>query len=79
MTIGTAIVVIAAMYFIDRHKPWKHAAIVLGSLAILSGLGVGGYFAYQHTTEKKAAAITKPDIFDRVAAENSVAVDDSTI
>ena len=40
MTIGTALVIIAVLYFIDKHNLWKKASIVAAILAIIFGAGL---------------------------------------
>jgi hypothetical protein len=44
MTIGTALVIIAVLYLIDRHNLWKRAAQGLLGLVLLTVLVVGGWY-----------------------------------
>jgi hypothetical protein len=59
MTIGVAIVVVAAMYFIDKHNLWRRFAMCLGIAAVVALLGLGGFWGwkeYRDARNKKALA-----------------------
>ena len=44
MTIGTALLIIAVLYLIERHGLWKRTAQVVGGLAFLTALLIGGWY-----------------------------------
>lgn len=44
MTLGTALLIIAVLYLVDRHGLWKRAAQVMGGLALLIAIVAGGWF-----------------------------------
>jgi len=59
MTIGVAIVVVAAMYFIDKHNLWRRCAICLVIVAFAALLAQGGFWGwrvYRDARDKKALA-----------------------
>ncbi len=59
MNIGVAIVVVAIMYFIDKHSLWRRFAICLGIIAVVALLGLGGFWrwtTYRDVRDKKAFA-----------------------
>ena len=59
MTIGVAIVVVAVLYFIDKHNLWRRFAIYLGIVVVLALLGLGvfwGWTTYRDARDKKALA-----------------------
>jgi hypothetical protein len=58
-TIGVAIIVVAVMYFIDKHNLWRRLAIGLGvivALALLGWAGLWGWTAYRDARDKKVLA-----------------------
>jgi hypothetical protein len=59
MTIGVAIVVVAVMYFIDKHNLWRRFAMGLGIVVVLALLGLAGLWGwtkYRDARDKKALA-----------------------
>ena len=44
MTLGTALLIIAVLYLIDRHNLWKRVGQVVGGLAVLAVLTAGGWY-----------------------------------
>jgi hypothetical protein len=59
MTVGVAIVVVAVMYFIDKHNLWRRFAICVGILVVVALLGLGwfwGWTTYREARDKKALA-----------------------
>jgi len=46
MTIGVAIVIVAVMYFIDKHNLWRRFAICVGILVVVALLGLGGFWGW---------------------------------
>ncbi len=60
MTIGVAIVVVAVMYFIDKHNLWRRAAMCLGVTAAAVLLGLGGFWGWKtHRDTRDAKALTE--------------------
>lgn len=55
MTIGTALVIIAILYFIDKHHLWKRAALVCLIVLIAALMGFSGYYGWQRMRESRAA------------------------
>ena len=61
MTIGWALLIIAAVYLIERHKLWRRTAQVAGVLLVLAVVLVGVEIAREHRQEKfKQEQATKP-------------------
>src|SRR5580693_10764626 len=59
MTIGVAIVVVAVMYFIDKHNQWRRCGICLVIVAVVALLMQGGFWGwttYRDARDKKALA-----------------------
>jgi hypothetical protein len=56
MTIGTALVILAVLYLIDKYGLWKRAAAICGIVLSVSAVGVGFYYGYQKWQERKAQA-----------------------
>jgi len=62
MTIGTALVIIAILYLIDKHNLWKRFAIVcLTALAVTLGVAAG-YYAWQTWQERKDQAKVQAEL-----------------
>ena len=59
ITIGTALVIIAVLYLIDKYKLWKKAAIAIAALAGVLVIGLFAWKGYdkwrQMRAEQKAA------------------------
>jgi hypothetical protein len=58
MTIGWALLIVAVLYLIERHKLWRRTAQVAGVLLVLAALSVGVLIAveaHQGTAERKRA------------------------
>lgn len=47
MTLGTAIIVVAVLYLIDKHNRWEIAAKVAVAAGLLAATGVGGYKGFE--------------------------------
>ncbi len=57
MTIGVAIIVVAVMYFIDKHNLWRRFTMGLGIVIVLALLGLGGFWGwttYRDARDKRA-------------------------
>jgi hypothetical protein len=62
MTIGTALVIIAILYLIDKHNLWKKAvAVCLVALAITL-LGFAGYYGWQKWQQRKVQAKAEKEL-----------------
>jgi hypothetical protein len=48
MTIGTALVVIAVLYLIDRHKIWKESAITALAVVVLAAMVGATWYEYKN-------------------------------
>src|SRR5206468_5604092 len=46
MTLGWALLIIAAVWLIDKHHLWKRVAKIAGVLLVLAGLGISGHILY---------------------------------
>jgi len=56
VTIGTALVVIAVLYFIDKYQLWKKAALVCLIVLGVALVGGSGYYGWHIWQERKAQA-----------------------
>jgi hypothetical protein len=56
MNIGIAIVLVAVMYFIDKHSLWRRFAMCLGVVAVLALLGLGGFWGWTTYRDAKWVA-----------------------
>ncbi len=56
MTIGTALVIIAILYLIDKHNLWKRAAALCVIALAVALVGFAGYYGWQKLQERKARA-----------------------
>jgi hypothetical protein len=55
MTIGTALVIIAILYFVDKHHLWKKAAFICLVIIAVVMVGLGGYYGWERLQERSAA------------------------
>jgi hypothetical protein len=78
MTIGIAIVIVAVMYFIDKHNRWMQILKLVVGLAVAAGLIYGSIYAYdKYATWRIANCIAKstPAGNETAAAEIEAACD----
>jgi len=73
MTIGTALVIIAVLYIIERRNLWRKVGVVAAVFVGLAAFSAGGYALYQQHHAKTApiATVACPphgDILDEVAS-----------
>jgi hypothetical protein len=66
MTIGWAIVIIAVLWLVERHKLWKRAFMAAGVLLAVV-LIAGAFFLVTHRREKQAAKSQSADWFEQNA------------
>src|ERR1700729_2472592 len=62
MTIGTALVIIAILYLIDKHNLWKRAAAVCLITLAVAVVGFAGYYGWQRLQEKRARAKAQAEL-----------------
>jgi hypothetical protein len=55
MTLGTALIVVAVLFLIDKHNLWKRAGQVVLALVALTILVGGGWFVWNIHVEKQNA------------------------
>jgi hypothetical protein len=69
MTIGIAIVVVAVMFFIDRHNRWRTAGKIVACLVIAAMLGYGGLLSWgwysDHRAQRELARQQAQETADR--------------
>ena len=68
MTIGTALVIIAILYLIDRHHLWKKAAVACLVAFAVAIVGFSGYYGWEKLQERRAAR-TSSDEYEISAAD----------
>ncbi len=69
MTIGTALVVIAVLYFIDKYHLWKKAAIALSVILLITLAGLTGYYAWEKFQEREAS---KRKVIEEATEKNTI-------
>lgn len=62
MTIGTALVIIAILYLIDKHNLWKRAVAACLITFALALVGFAGYYGWQRVQEKRARAKAEAEL-----------------
>jgi hypothetical protein len=55
MSLGTALIVVAVLYLIDKHGLWRPAAKIAGALTVLALLVFGAVYGWNRYTNYKAA------------------------
>jgi hypothetical protein len=69
MTLGTALLLIAAAYLIDKHRLWKKTAFLLGAITLAVGIGAGVWLIITvHRERQERAAANKPVVLDMSTA-----------
>lgn len=71
MTIGTALVIIAILYLIDRHHLWKKAVVACLIVLTVALIGFSGYYGWQKLQETRAAK-AEQEITARTAKDKSI-------
>ena len=56
MTIGTALVIIAVLFLIDKYQLWKKAAIICAIATAVTLLSVAGYYGWAKWQQMKEQA-----------------------
>jgi hypothetical protein len=61
MTIGTALVIIAILYLVDKHNLWKRVAVVLLAALVVALVCFGGYYGWEKLQEFHRLRETRGD------------------
>jgi hypothetical protein len=73
MTLGTAILIIAVLYLIERHKLWKTTAKLMLGVALVTALVVGGWYAVgEYRTRRLGRDVKQAQSLNLCAAETPV-------
>jgi hypothetical protein len=74
LTLGIALVVIFALYLIDKHNRWRQVAKIVLALVVLAALGIAGFYAWAeyddwHRAQVQKAEAQKPIDYDALAKQ----------
>jgi hypothetical protein len=62
VTIGTALVIIAILYLIDKHHLWKKATVTCLVALAVAIVGFSGYYGWEKYQERRAARTDEHEI-----------------